>query len=149
VLKSHLWLVYEHAGRVLGYGYAAPYHGRPAYRWSVEVSIYVAEEARGKGVGRELLSQLVSRLTRRGFVNAFAAIALPNQASVRLFESSGFNKVGHLQSAGFKLGRWHDVGWWQRQLRKPPVPPGQLDREEGMDVELVVPTPLEDTSAGG
>lgn len=125
--KSHEWLVYEGRDRVLAYSYAAPFHSRAGYRWSVEVSIYVADEARGRGVGRQLLDQLLDRLTRRGFVNAFAGITLPNPASVRLFESAGFEKVAHYRSVGFKLGRWHDVAWWQRQLRDPQGPPPQLE----------------------
>jgi phosphinothricin acetyltransferase len=61
-----------------------------------------------------------------GFVNAFAGIALPNFASVALFESFGFDKIGHWCQVGYKLGEWHDVGWWQLQLREPSVPPPKL-----------------------
>ena len=123
---SHLWLVYEEAGRVLGYSYAALFHPRAAYRWSVEVSIYLAAAARGRGVGRDLLGSLLSELTEAGFVNAFAGVALPNLSSVRLFESFGFEQIALQKAVGYKLGAWRDVGWWQLQLRAPSVPPPEL-----------------------
>ena len=119
--KSHEWLVYEREGRVIGYAYAARFHQRAGYKWSVEVSIYLGSEARGSGLGRELLSTLLERLKERGFVNAFAGIALPNTASVRLFESFGFEAVARHREVGFKLGGWHDVGWWQLQLNTPTI----------------------------
>lgn len=121
--SSQEWLVHERDNRVIAYAYAAPFHRRPAYGWSVEVSIYVATDARGTGIGRELLEELLRRLTERGFVNVFAGIALPNPASVALFESIGFEKIAHQKKVGFKLGAWHDVAWWQRQLRDPSIPP--------------------------
>ena len=123
IAKSHEWLVYEREGRVLGYTYAAPFHERAGYRWSVEVSIYLGPEARGAGLGKELLSALLERLKERGFVNAFAGIALPNPASVRLFESFGFEAIARQRQVGFKLGGWHDVGWWQLQVNVPTTPP--------------------------
>ena len=110
----------------IGYAYAAPFHGRAAYQWSVEISIYLAKDARGSGLGRELLSELLDSLSQRGFVNAFAGIALPNPVSVRLFEAFGFEKVAQQRNVGFKLGAWHDVGWWQRQLRAPTSPPPDI-----------------------
>lgn len=122
----HPWLVLERDGDVAGYAYAAPYHPRPAYAWSVEVSVYVGEGARGTGAGRALLEELLARLTKAGYVNATARIALPNDASVRLFESFGFEKVGLARGIGYKLGRWVDVGEWQKELnpRMPgPEPP--------------------------
>lgn len=121
--RSHEWLVYERGGRVVAYAYAAPFHPRAAYKWSVEVSIYVAPDARGTGVGKTLLADLLARLSERGFVNVFAGIALPNPASVALFESIGFEMIAHQKKVGFKLGAWHDVAWWQRQLRDPSIPP--------------------------
>lgn len=126
IARSHEWLVTENDGRVIGYAYAAPFHPRAAYRWSVEVSIYLAEDARGSGLGRKLLAELLDRLSSRGFVNCFAGIALPNAASVRLFESFGFSKIAHWTKVGFKLGAWHDVGWWQLPLREPPTPPPEI-----------------------
>ena len=126
ISQSHEWLVYEGAGRVIGYAYAAPFHERAAYRWSVEVSIYLGAEARGSGLGRELLGALMERLARRGFVNAFAGIALPNPVSVRLFESAGFEQVAEHRNVGFKLGGWRNVGWWQHQLNAPTDPPPEL-----------------------
>jgi L-amino acid N-acyltransferase YncA len=123
IARSHEWLVIERNRHVIGYAYAAPFHPRAAYRWSVEISIYLAQGARGSGLGSKLLLELIDNLSRRGFVNAFAGIALPNPVSLRLFESFGFEKVAHQRNVGFKLGAWHDVGWWQRQLRAPANPP--------------------------
>ncbi len=128
IVQSHEWLVFQTSGRIVGYAYAVPFHRRAAYRWSVELSIYVAEDARRSGLGREILTEMLDRLLRRGFVNAFAGIALPNEVSVRLFESCGFKKIAHQEHVGFKLGAWHDVGWWQRDLRPASIPPPETTR---------------------
>jgi phosphinothricin acetyltransferase len=124
--NPHEWLVAEQGGRVDGYGYSAPLHSRSAYRWSAELSIYVREHERGHGIGRALLEALIATCRRRGLVNAFACIALPNPASQRLVETCGFTNVGTHEQAGFKLGAWHDVGWWQLRLRDRPLPPPPL-----------------------
>ena len=125
--KSHMWLLAEDGSGIHGYAYAAPFHRRPAYRWSVEVSIYLEPEVIGKGIGRRLLSELIEGLRERGFVNAFAGTTLPNPASIALFESYGFEKIAHQKKVGFKLGGWHDVGWWQLQLIEPPTAPRGLN----------------------
>jgi phosphinothricin acetyltransferase len=113
---SIAWLVCELDGVVVGYAYAGPFHTRPAYRWSAEVSLYVDSEHHRKGVGRRLLDALLGELRRRGFANALAGIAMPNDASVNLFESLGFRRAALYERVGYKLGRWHDVGWWQLRL---------------------------------
>ncbi len=117
--ESYPLLVAERRGRVEGYAYGGPLRPRAAYRWSVEVTAYVAETARGKGAGRALYDELLSALSRDGFHMAFAGIALPNPASVAFHEAMGFEPVGVYREVGFKLGRWHDVGWWQRALNGP------------------------------
>jgi L-amino acid N-acyltransferase YncA len=114
--RTHPWLVAEQDGVVLGYAYGAPARSRAAYRWCAEVSVYLAPEARGRGLGGRLLDELVEELRRRGFATVIAGTTLPNPASVRLFEGRGFEAVGVFKRAGHKLGAWHDVGWWQRFL---------------------------------
>lgn len=126
IAASHVWLVAETLSDICGFAYAAPFHKRPAYRWSVEVSIYLAADARGRGVAKKLLQELLDRLASLGFVNAFAGTTLPNPASVALFESFGFKQIALQETAGFKLGAWRDVGWWQLQVRDPSVPPPSL-----------------------
>ena len=126
IARSHEWLVFERDRRIIGYAYAGPFHPRPAYRWSVEISIYLAQDARGSGVGRRLLAELLDRLKQRGFVNAFAGVALPNPISIRLFDSSGFEKIAHQKKVGYKLDAWHDVGWWQLHLREPTGSPPDI-----------------------
>ncbi len=116
VTERYPWLVFEGASGVVGYAYAASYHPRPAYAWTCEVSVYVGEESRGTGAGKVLLRELLARITDAGFVVAIARIALPNDASVRLFETHGFEHYGTARGIGYKLGRWVDVGEWQREL---------------------------------
>src|SRR5689334_4738530 len=113
---SHAWLVAEREGRVVGYAYATAFNERPAYRWSASVSVYVAEEARGVGVGRALYEALFDRLRERGFRTACAGVTLPNEASVGLHESLGFERSGLNREIGWKQGAWRDVGWYQLQL---------------------------------
>lgn len=120
--RTHPWLVAEDAGAVIGYAYAAPAHPRAAYRWSAEASIYLGEKARGRGIGGVLLDELLERLRAGGFVTVRAGTTLPNDASVRLFESRGFTLVGIFRRTGYKLGAWHDVGWWELILSEEPGP---------------------------
>jgi L-amino acid N-acyltransferase YncA len=117
VLTFAPWLVCVGAERVEGYAYASRHHERAAYRWSVDVSVYVCEGCRRAGVGRALYAALLALLRAQGFCAAHAGITLPNEASVGLHESFGFRPVGVYPSVGFKGGVWHDVGWWQLGLR--------------------------------
>jgi L-amino acid N-acyltransferase YncA len=113
---SHAWLVAEEAGEVVGFAYACRHRSRPAYRWSVDVSVYVATGRRGEGHGRRLYEALFADLRERGFRVACAGITLPNEASVALHERLGFEPVGVYRGIGWKAGAWRDVGWWQLEL---------------------------------
>lgn len=111
------WLVaVDEAGAVNGYVYASRHRERAAYRWSVDVSAYVHESARGQGLGKALYGKLFELLAGLGYCQAFAGIALPNAASTALHESVGFEPLGVYRRVGFKHGAWHDVGWWQKTL---------------------------------
>ena len=128
-LESFPWLVDERDGMLAGYAYASRHRERTAYQWSVDVSCYVHEGARNQGVGKGLYRALLAILRRQGFQGAFAGIALPNAGSVALHESVGFVFVGRYRDVGFKLGSWHDTGWWQCRLGEPaanPAPPLRL-----------------------
>ena len=117
--NGYPWLVAEEDD-VVGYAYAGPHHARAGYRWSVTVSVYLAEHATGRGLGRALYGELLPLLADLGYVRAYAGITLPNEASVRLHEGVGFTPVGVYREVGFKHGRWRDVGWWQRMVQDPP-----------------------------
>ena len=112
----HPWYVAEEGDRVLGYAASTPFRTRPSYRWTVETGIYLAEDAQGRGVGRQLLAKLLGVLERQGYVAAIGAIALPNDASVALHEKLGFVYAGTYRGVGFKLGEWLDVGLWEKEL---------------------------------
>jgi len=110
------WLVSESDGVLAGYAYAGPWRVRPAYRHSVELSVYIAPDYAAKGHGSRLYAELFARL-RAGPVHAvMAGIALPAPASVALHEKFGMRQVAHLKEVGYKFGRWIDVGYWQSVL---------------------------------
>ena len=128
-LEHAPWLVCERGDTVIGYAYAGKHRERLAYQWDVEVSVYLHQQARGRGVGRAPYLTLFRLLALQGFVNAYAGITLPNPPSVRLHESLGFTPVGVYGGAGYKAGAWHDVGWWQLSLgprAADPSPPRKL-----------------------
>jgi len=110
------YLVCVEDEEVMGYAYAGAHRERAAYRWSVDVTIYVNEVARRSGVGRSLYGSLIRILQRQRFHAAFAGITLPNEGSVALHRSLGFQLVGVYEEVGFKFGRWHGVSWWRRGL---------------------------------
>ena len=116
---------------MVGYAYACRWRERPAYDWSVEVSVYVDPARQGEGVGRALYAELFDRLGAQGYRIAVAGITLPNPASIALHEHLGFKPIGALREIGWKVGAWHDVGYWQLHLGPdaedppaPPLPPG-------------------------
>ncbi|HEX2763849.1 MAG TPA: GNAT family N-acetyltransferase [Allosphingosinicella sp.] len=118
------WLVAEEEGGALvGYAYAAPFRARTAYRFTVETTVYLRPGAGGRGLGRALYAPLLELLAAQGFTQAIAAIALPNDPSVRLHERLGFAAAGIYRKVGWKLGEWWDVGLWQRKLANPSRPP--------------------------
>lgn len=121
ILERWACLAAEADGRVLGYAYGSSHRERAAYRWSTETSAYVAESARGQGVGAALYRELMPRLAELGFCNAYAGVALPNPASVALHERAGFRPIGVFPKVGRKFGRWHDVAWYHRTLRDRPL----------------------------
>jgi L-amino acid N-acyltransferase YncA len=116
------WLVAERTGVILGYAYGTSHRERAAYRWSAEVSAYVDPQVQRQWIGRALYLELFDRLAARGYCNAFAGIALPNDASVALHRRVGFEPIGVFRSIGWKFGAWHDVAWLQRALRSGPPP---------------------------
>jgi L-amino acid N-acyltransferase YncA len=119
-LDSWQWLVAEKHGRCVGYAYGSSHRERAAYRWSVEVSAYVEPNHQRQGIGRLLYTSLFADLANKGFCNAYAGITLPNEASVALHRSVGFELIGTFASAGRKFAAWHDVAWFQRRLRDLP-----------------------------
>ena len=128
-LPDHPWLVCESAGAIVGYAYATTHRARAAYQWSVDTAVYIDGAHHRSGIGRGLYASLFAILAAQGFVNAYAGITLPNAGSVGLHESVGFKPVGVYRQVGYKLGAWHDVGWWQLALRERadyPVPSAPL-----------------------
>ncbi|HEY6257766.1 MAG TPA: GNAT family N-acetyltransferase [Xanthobacteraceae bacterium] len=111
------FLVAETAGAVAGYAYAGEYRSRPAYRWTLEDSIYVATDRQRRGIGRALIERLVREAERRGFRQMIAVIGDSQQhASIALHAAAGFQMVGTHTAVGFKFDRWLDTVLMQRAL---------------------------------
>src|SRR5689334_16293181 len=122
-LDMYPWLVAETgAGEIVGYAYAGRHRERPAYRWTIDTTIYIDRARRRAGVGTRLYGALLQILRAQGFRSAFAEIVLPNAGSIGLHERLGFAKIGVHQDIGFKLGSWHDIGYWRLGLASGAAP---------------------------
>jgi L-amino acid N-acyltransferase YncA len=116
VSESLPWLVIENEGLVDGYAYATKWRARSAYRFSVEISVYLSPNSIGKGYGEKLYAYLMDQLANLGVHAVIAGIALPNEKSIKLHEKLGLKKVAHFEQVGFKNQQWIDVGYWQKML---------------------------------
>ena len=116
--QSLPWIVAEQHGKLMGYAYAGHFRARPAYRFTLEDSIYLDNDARGRGIGRLLLAELIARCEGIGARQLLAVIgdAAANTASIGLHRSLGFEDTGLLASVGWKFGAWRDVKLMQRAL---------------------------------
>src|SRR5918993_2158085 len=111
------WIVLEDHTGLIGYAYASAHHERAAYRWSVSTAIYISRNHHRRGAGRALYSTLFGLLRALGYRQATAGITLPNAASVGLHAAFGFAPVGVYRHIGYKMGGWHDVGWYQVEIQ--------------------------------
>jgi phosphinothricin acetyltransferase len=134
--KRYPWLVAVHEERVVGIAYSGPWKARDAYDWCAEVTVYVAPDAHRRGIGRALYGRLLPMLDAQGYRTMVGVIGLPNDPSVALHEACGFTHAGTLRGVGFKLGEWHDVGFWHREsgaARRPPGPILPVAAVDGRD----------------
>lgn len=121
------YIVAEEApGVIRGFAYASPHMLRAAYRWNVETSVYVASEARGRGLGRKLYTALIAILRLQNVENLYACITYPNPESISFHQAMGFAEVGHFPKCGYKAGAWHDIVWLERKLGFDPGPRGEV-----------------------
>ncbi|HTD32960.1 MAG TPA: arsinothricin resistance N-acetyltransferase ArsN1 family B [Candidatus Elarobacter sp.] len=116
VTASYPWLVATLGGEVAGYAYGTMHRARPAYRPSVEVSVYVDQSAQRRGIARLLYGALFRELAARGYHRAFAGITASNEGSIAFHRAVGFTPIGVFHEVGYKFGRWHDTSWWERDL---------------------------------
>lgn len=111
--ENYPFLVAEENNEILGYAYASCYRLRSAYKNSVEVSVYVKNDLKQKGIGTKLYERLFDELSKMNVHAIIAGISLPNEASIKLHERFGMEKVAHFREVGFKMNRWIDVGYWE------------------------------------
>jgi phosphinothricin acetyltransferase len=136
-LQRHAWLLACRGANVVGYAYASAHRTRAAYRWSVDMAVYLERTSHRRGIARQLYTALFALLARQGYVNAYAGITLPNPASVGFHEAMGFHPVGVYRGVGFKRGAWYDVGWWSRRLRDCVGEPAEPVRINDLDADEI------------
>ena len=117
VTNEHPWIVYEEKGKILGYAYAHTWRSRSAFRYSLESTVYLDPEEKGRGIGSKLYARLLEILKDQGIRMVIGVLSLPNEASRKLHEKFGFEKVAHYPEVGFKFGEWIDIGAWQLKLQ--------------------------------
>ena len=123
ISKSYPCLVCERDGEIVGYAHASAHKARAAYRFDVDVSVYVKDGVQSCGVGTALYEQLFALLSETHYYNAYAGITLPNERSVGLHKKFGFSEIGIHHNTGYKLGKWHDVIWLEKALKDYSISP--------------------------
>ena len=131
----HPYIVCERGGQIVGYAYAHRIRERAAYDWAAELSIYLAPEAQGQGVGTALYRCLIGLLEQQRLRILYGCVTLPNEKSERLHLKLGFSLAGVGHGSGWKFDGWHDVGWFEKRLggngsAQPVVSFPQLDKRK-------------------
>lgn len=124
--RSYPWIVAKQSAKTIGFAKASPHRSRGAYAWISEVSVYVTPDFHRRGVGRSLYERLISTMLAQGYVTLVAVITPPNPGSIALHEASGFQRCGTFRKAGWKFGRWFDVGYWDLVLDPSGEAPGPI-----------------------
>lgn len=142
ILSQFPYLVWEEDGTILGYAYAHPMHERAAYQWDAELSVYIRQDCRGRGIGSALYGCLMELLKRQGYYSLYACITIPNPASMAFHHRLGFEDAGTFEYAGYKQGKWYGVGWLIRYLRPfdggEPVPPTPIHMIPELELQYVL-----------
>lgn len=123
VCSHYPCIVCELNGELIGFAYAGLFRVKTAYQWSAESTIYVSDKFHGKGIARVLYDALLSILELQGFVNVYGAVTIPNPKSERFHTAMGFAEIGLFEKIGFKLGKWHDLKWYEMYLVEHPANP--------------------------
>jgi L-amino acid N-acyltransferase YncA len=129
---SYPWLAARCGSELAGFAKASPHRARGAYQWTAEVSVYIDPERRGSGIGTELYRHLLPVLRRQGYVTLLAGITPPNPASEHLHAALGFRPCGTYHRAGWKFGKWHDVGYWELHLSPEHLAPSPIRRVDAV-----------------
>lgn len=137
--RSYPWLVCTDGETVAGYVYASLHRDREAYQWTSECSIYIHPKYHGKGLALIMYSILFQIMRMQGLKTVYAGITLPNEASVRLHEKCGFEHFATYDNVGYKMGKWHKVGWWKLQLGDYELNPPPPLLFSAMDPQLYTP----------
>lgn len=116
IMQKYPYLAAVRNGRIVGYAYAHEHKERAAYGWNVELSVYVRMGEMGQGIGTMLYGRLFELLKRQNVQNLYACVTLPNEPSERLHRALGFALVGRFHQTGYKFGKWHDVGWFEKKI---------------------------------
>lgn len=136
ISNQYPWLVCEQSGQIIGYAYATKQYERAAYAWNAELSVYVAPQAQGMGIGTVLYQALIGLLKMQGYCNVSVRIQIPNEKSVALHRAFGFEEAGIMRSIGNKFGRWLDMLSMTKQIGEyvpspqPPIAVTALDRNK-------------------
>ena len=122
-LEKGPWLVAEDQHTIAGYAYASEHRARSAYQWSIELSVYIHPDYRGKGLATRLYQCALEILHQQGYCTILAGVTQPNDPSDAFHQSIGFSLIGNYKNVGFKDGKWCDVKWYELSLNKLNLPP--------------------------
>lgn len=117
ILNNFPYLVCEEDGNIIGYVYGSKHRERAAFQWGVEISVYVRREYQGRGIATDLYNHILKLLKEQGFYKVYAIIDSPNEKSEKFHEKFGFKRIAYLPKVAYKLGRWCDISYYEKELR--------------------------------
>lgn len=123
ITEKFPWLVWEEEGQILGYAYGSLPFSRAAYQWCAGASVYLREDAWGKGIGKKLYAALEEILRKQGYKKVYAIITEANEASVAFHRAVGYRQVATLPDCGYKFGKWYGIVWMEKELNSWDTPP--------------------------